>query len=62
MVSITACDDGDQGRLVAAEEPRVAHGASQNAAQHVATSVVGGKHAIGKEERDRTRMVGEYPV
>ena len=44
----------------AAEQPRVAHRATQDAAQHVAASFVRREHAVGEQERDRARVIGEH--
>jgi hypothetical protein len=40
----------------------MAHGAAHDAAQHIATTLVGGQHAIGDQEAGGTQMVGDDAV
>ena len=47
-------------RLAAAEEPRVPHSAPENAAQHVAATLVRRKDTIRDEKGDRARVIGEH--
>ena len=46
-------------RLVETERPPVAHGAAQDAAQHVVAVVVSGRDAVGHGETQCPRVVGE---
>ena len=48
-----------QEGLAAAQQPAVAHGAADDAAQDVAAALVGGQHAVGDEEGDGPRVVGD---
>src|SRR5690606_32326729 len=57
--------DRDGGQLVheagvpAAEQPQVADGAAQDAAQHVAAALVGGADAVGDHHRPAADVVGD---
>ena len=54
-------DVGELGEheLVGAEQVGVAHGAADDAAQHVAARLVGREHAVGDEHRRRAGVLGE---
>ena len=45
--------------LLTAEQPRVPNGPAKDPAQDVPTTLVRGKYAIGKQERDRARVIGD---
>ena len=53
-------DDRGQRRLEPAEEPRVPNGAPQDAAEDVAAPLVRGEHAVGEQEGDRPRVIGDH--
>ncbi len=46
-------------RLVTSQEAAVSHGPADDAAQHVASPLVGGQDAVGDEEGDGPRVVGD---
>ena len=52
-------DQAHQRGLAPAEQVGVAHGAPQDPAQHVAAPLVRGIDAVGQEERDGPRVVGQ---
>ncbi len=63
-IGVTHQLDDDLGRLfeeglMATQQPAVAHGTPDDAAQHVAASLVRRHHAIGDEEGDGPRVVGD---
>ena len=51
-----------QCRLAPAQQPGVAHGAPQDAPQHVAAAFVRRVDAIGEQKGDGARMVGEHAI
>ena len=51
-----------QRRLPPAEQPGVANGAAQNAAQHVAPALVARIDAVGQQEAHRPRVVRQHAV
>ena len=51
-----------QGRLAPAQQPGVAHGAPQDAPQHVAAAFVRRIDAIGEQKGDGARVVGEHAI
>ncbi len=46
-------------RLAATQQPAVADGSTQDAAQDVAPPFIAGKDVIGDEERDGARVIGD---
>src|SRR6185437_13781082 len=52
-----ALDHRCERRLASAQEPRVAHTAPQDAAQHVTAPVVRRVYTVGQQKRDRARMI-----
>ena len=54
--------EGREGRLAPAEEPGVADGATEDAAEDIAATVVGRVDAVGHQEGDRARVVGEDAI
>ena len=49
-------------RLATAQEPRMAHGATQDPAQHVPAPLVAREDAVGEQEAHGARMIGEHAV
>jgi hypothetical protein len=52
----------ERGLRGAAQQVGVAHGAAEDAPQHVAAPLVGREHAVGQQERHGARVVGEHAV
>ena len=59
MISMTTSAVSARNGSRATQQAAVAHGAADDAAQHVAAALVGGQHAVGDEERDGPRVVGD---
>src|SRR3546814_13757423 len=60
---------GDQGRhepvyerLGGAEDVRVAHGATHDAAENIAPPLVGRQHAVGDKEAGGAEVIGDHAV
>jgi hypothetical protein len=49
-------------RVLGAEQMGMAHGATHDAAQHVAAAFIGRQHAVGNEEGGGAQMVGDHLV
>ncbi len=52
-------DETAQERVLDTQQTPMEHGATQQTAQHIATALVTGKHAIGDQEVHRTGVVGD---
>ena len=52
----------EHDRVAGAKQMSMAHGATHDAAQHIAAALVGGQHAVGDQEARRAQMVGDDPV
>ena len=49
-------------RVLRAQQVRMAHGTTHDAAQDIATTFVGRQHAIGKKEAGRTQVIRDHAV
>ncbi len=61
MTSMAVSTRRRQHELLGAEQVGVAHGAAQDAPQHVAAVLVGGEHAVVHEHRAGAGVLGEDP-
>ena len=52
-------DDVNERRLLAPEQPRMPHGSAKDSPQNIPSTFVRREHAVGKEKRDRSRVIGE---
>ena len=49
-------------RILGAEQLGMAHGATHDAAEHVAAAFVARKDAVGDQERARAQVIGDHPM